>query len=151
MASEDYDKALQLKIEEEKVKKEKKSLNFKGLGLTSAPRAVLTLSHIEEVVSQMSGLSLKRISEPEKKKLLRLASAVKKVIVGQDEAVSVITSALKRSRSGIKEEGRPVGSFLFLGPSGVGKSELAKVLANIFFENTSSFIKIAMSEFSEGH
>lgn len=149
---EHYEEALQLKVEEEKLKKERSTLKKENALMSKdAPAPALTKEHIEKVVSQMAGVAIERISEPEKKKLLGLEKLIKKHIIGQDKAVSAVSSALKRSRSGIKEAGRPIGSFLFLGPSGVGKTELAKVLANIFFEDPSAILKIDMSEFSESH
>ncbi len=146
-----YTKALQLKVEEESLQKELISIKKQGGKIKRKELPSLRINDINEVVSVMSGVSVEKLTKTEKEKLLKLENLIKERIIGQDEAVKLVSSALRRGRSGIKEESRPIGSFLFLGSSGVGKTELAKVIANVFFEDPGSFIKLDMSEFSEPH
>jgi ATP-dependent Clp protease ATP-binding subunit ClpC len=104
---------------------------------------------IARLVAKMTGINLAELVESEKEKMLNLEKALKKKIVGQDEAIRDLALAIRRSRTGVALEKRPVGSFIFLGPSGVGKTELAKVLAAQLFEDADALIKIDMSEFKE--
>lgn len=147
-----YDRALHHKIEEDKLQNELAAIKRRvGNELSSSPSPVLTIADIEAVISQMAGVSLERISEPEKHRFKKLEGLIKEYIVGQDEAVRALVTALSRARSGIKEDRRPIGSFLFWGPSGVGKTELARVLARVWLEDPNRLIKLDMSEFSESH
>ncbi len=106
---------------------------------------------IAEVVAKWTGVPVTRLMEGEKEKLLRLEEVLHQRVVGQDEAVSLVTEAILRARSGIKDPRRPVGSFLFLGPTGVGKTELAKTLAETLFDTEAAMIRIDMSEYMEKH
>jgi ATP-dependent Clp protease ATP-binding subunit ClpB len=106
---------------------------------------------IAEVVSNWSGVPLTRLVEGEKEKLLRLEEELHERVVGQHEAVTLVTEAILRARSGIKDPRRPVGSFLFLGPTGVGKTELAKTLAETLFDTEASMVRLDMSEYMEKH
>ena len=106
---------------------------------------------IAEVVSKWSGVPVTRLVEGEKEKLLRLEDVLHRRVVGQHEAVTLVTEAILRARSGIKDPRRPVGSFLFLGPTGVGKTELAKTLAETLFDTEASVVRIDMSEYMEKH
>ncbi len=106
---------------------------------------------IAEVVSKWSGVPVTRLVEGEKEKLLRLEDVLHERVVGQDEAVTLVTEAILRARSGIKDPRRPVGSFLFLGPTGVGKTELAKTLAETLFDTEAAMVRIDMSEYMEKH
>jgi len=106
---------------------------------------------IAQVVSQWSGVPVTRLVEGEKEKLLRLEEVLHERVVGQDEAVTLVTEAILRARSGIKDPRRPVGSFLFLGPTGVGKTELAKTLAETLFDTEAALVRIDMSEYMEKH
>ena len=106
---------------------------------------------IAEVVSKWTGVPLTRLVEGEKEKLLRLEEVLHERVVGQDEAVTLVTEAILRSRSGIKDPRRPVGSFLFLGPTGVGKTELAKTLAETLFDTEAAMVRLDMSEYMEKH
>ncbi|HYP17308.1 MAG TPA: ATP-dependent chaperone ClpB [Opitutus sp.] len=106
---------------------------------------------IAEVVSKWSGVPVTRLVEGEKEKLLRLEEVLHRRVVGQHEAVSLVTEAILRARSGIKDPRRPVGSFLFLGPTGVGKTELAKTLAETLFDTEAAMVRIDMSEYMEKH
>ncbi len=106
---------------------------------------------IAEVVSQWSGVPVTRLVEGEKEKLLRLEDVLHERVIGQHEAVTLVTEAILRARSGIKDPRRPVGSFLFLGPTGVGKTELAKTLAETLFDTEASMVRLDMSEYMEKH
>jgi ATP-dependent Clp protease ATP-binding subunit ClpB len=106
---------------------------------------------IAEVVAKWSGVPVTRLVEGEKEKLLRLEEVLHRRVVGQDEAVTLVTEAILRARSGIKDPRRPVGSFLFLGPTGVGKTELAKTLAETLFDTEAALVRLDMSEYMEKH
>ena len=111
----------------------------------------VTPEDIAEVVAKWTGIPVSRMLESEKEKLLRMESALHKRVVGQDEAVKAVSDAVRRSRAGLSNEKRPVGSFLFLGTTGVGKTELAKALAEFLFNDESMITRIDMSEYQERH
>ncbi len=106
---------------------------------------------IAEVISMWTGIPLTQLAESESDRLLQMDSELKKMIIGQDEAINAISSAVRRSRSGLKDPNRPIGSFMFLGPTGVGKTELTKALAKYMFGSEEALIQIDMSEFMERH
>ncbi len=106
---------------------------------------------IAEVVANWTGIPVARMMETEAEKLLRMEDAIHKRIVGQDEAVAAVSDAIRRARSGLKDPSRPIGSFIFLGASGVGKTELAKVLAWFLFDDEDALVRIDMSEYRERH
>ncbi len=106
---------------------------------------------VAEVVSKWTGIPLNRMLEGEIQKLVRMEAELKSVVVGQDKAVSAVSNAVRRARSGISEADRPLGSFLFLGPTGVGKTELARKLAQLLFDTEKAMIRIDMSEYMEKH
>ncbi|MBN1383652.1 MAG: ATP-dependent chaperone ClpB [Elusimicrobia bacterium] len=106
---------------------------------------------IAEVVSKWTGIPVSKMLETETQKLLRIEDVLKKRIVGQDEAINAIANAIRRSRSGLSDPNRPIGSFIFLGPTGVGKTELARTLAEFLFNNEKNMIRIDMSEYMEKH
>ncbi len=111
----------------------------------------VSADEIAEIVAQWTGVPVARLVEGEKEKLLRLGEVLHRRVIGQEEAVQLVTEAILRSRSGIKDPRRPVGSFLFLGPTGVGKTELAKALAETLFDTEAAIIRIDMSEYMEKH
>jgi ATP-dependent Clp protease ATP-binding subunit ClpC len=111
--------------------------------------AVVNVDDVAEIVSMMTGIPTKRITESESQKLLKMEEALKEQVIGQDEAITVITRAIRRTRAGLKDPNRPIGSFIFLGPTGVGKTHLAKVLAHYLFESPNALIRIDMSEYME--
>jgi len=111
----------------------------------------ITAENIADIVSRWTGIPITRMLEEETKKLGRMKDSLKKVVVGQDIAIRKITDAIKRSRVGISDPNRPIGSFMFLGPTGVGKTELTKRLAEIMFNDAKALIKVDMSEFMEKH
>jgi ATP-dependent Clp protease ATP-binding subunit ClpB len=114
-------------------------------------REVVTEDEIAEIVSAWTGIPITRLKEGEREKLLRLDEVLHERVVGQDEAVRVVTDAIIRARSGIKDPHRPIGSFVFLGPTGVGKTELAKALAAALFDSEDNMVRIDMSEYQERH
>jgi len=111
----------------------------------------VTDEEIAEVVSHWTGIPVARMLEGEKEKLLRMERELHRRVVGQDEAVSAVANAIRRSRAGLSDPGRPYGSFLFLGPTGVGKTELSKALAAFVFDSEDALIRVDMSEFMEKH
>jgi ATP-dependent Clp protease ATP-binding subunit ClpB len=114
-------------------------------------REVVTEEEIAAIVSRWTGIPVSRLQEGEREKLLRLDQTLHERVVGQDEAVQLVTDAIIRARSGIKDPRRPIGSFIFLGPTGVGKTELAKSLAAALFDSEDSLIRIDMTEYQERH
>jgi ATP-dependent Clp protease ATP-binding subunit ClpB len=106
---------------------------------------------IAEIVSKWTGIPVTKLVEGEVQKLLRLESHLHKRVIGQDEAITVVSNAVRRARAGLKDPKRPIGSFMFLGPTGVGKTELAKALAEFLFDDEQSMVRIDMSEYQEKH
>ena len=111
----------------------------------------VTEEEIAEVVSKSTGIPVSRMMEGERDKLLRMESVLEKRVVGQDEAITAVANAIRRSRAGLADPNKPIGSFLCLGPTGVGKTELAKTLARFLFDTEESLIRVDMSEFMEKH
>jgi len=135
----------ELKFKKEKLKEMKKEWEEQR----EKQKIVLTDEDIAQVVSKITGIPLFRLEEKESKRLLRMEEELKKRIIGQDEAINTITRAIRRARAGLGDPRRPIGSFIFLGPTGVGKTELARVLAEFLFEDTESLVRIDMSEYME--
>lgn len=146
--AEDYEKAAREKQTASQLNDKIKELekNYK----TDKP-ITLTSDDVAETVSRMTGVPVTKVIRSEAKYLVNLEKNLSKFIIGQDEAVETVSRAVRRSRSGISSEKRPIGSFIFLGPTGVGKTELARVLAKEFFGSEETLVKIDMSEFSEHH
>ncbi len=117
----------------------------------SLVRNKVTEEEIAEVVAHATGIPVAKMMEGEKEKLLRMEDVLHQQLIGQKEAVSAVSNAIRRSRAGLSDENRPMGSFLFLGPTGVGKTELCKTLARFMFDSDQSLIRIDMSEFMEKH
>ncbi len=123
----------------------------KGQSATKLLREEVTEQEISEIVSKWTGIPVTRLMEGEREKLLRLDTILHERVIGQDEAVQLVCDAVLRARSGIKDPKRPIGSFIFLGPTGVGKTELAKALAESLFDAEENMIRIDMSEYMEKH
>ena len=123
-------------------------LHRDGRGLL---REEVTAEEVAEVVSKWTGIPVARLMEGEREKLLKMEERLHERIVGQEEAVQVVSDAVRRSRAGLSDPNRPIGSFLFLGPTGVGKTELCKALAEFLFDDEAAFVRIDMSEFMEPH
>jgi ATP-dependent Clp protease ATP-binding subunit ClpB len=111
----------------------------------------VTEEEVAEIVSKWTGIPVSKMLEGEKEKLLQMESAVQERVVGQEEAVTAVANAIRRSRAGLSDPRRPIGSFLFLGPTGVGKTELTKALANFLFDTDDAMVRLDMSEFMEKH
>merc|ERR1719380_357101 len=118
---------------------------------TSMLREEVTPEDIAEVVARWTGIPVAKLAQSEREKLLRLADEMHKRVMGQDEAVEAVADAVQRSRAGLSDPGRPIASFMFLGPTGVGKTELAKTLAEQLFDSEDSIVRIDMSEYMEKH
>jgi ATP-dependent Clp protease ATP-binding subunit ClpB len=118
---------------------------------TTLLRNNVTDEEVAEIVSNWTGIPVSKMLEGEKEKLLHMESAVQQRVVGQEEAVTAVANAIRRSRAGLSDPRRPIGSFLFLGPTGVGKTELTKALANFLFDTEDAMIRLDMSEFMEKH
>ena len=140
-----YSTLPKLKRELEELEEKSKHEDYKLL------KQEVTEDEIGFIVSQMTGIPVTRLVETEKEKLLNLADTIHKKVIGQDEAVESVTNAILRSRAGIADPNRPIGSFLFLGPTGVGKTELAKALALNLFDDERNIVRIDMSEYMEKH
>jgi len=118
---------------------------------TQLLRNNVTEEEVAEIVSKWTGIPVSKMLEGEKEKLLQMEAVVKERVVGQDEAVTMVANAIRRSRAGLSDPRRPIGSFLFLGPTGVGKTELTKALANFLFDTDDAMVRVDMSEFMEKH
>jgi ATP-dependent Clp protease ATP-binding subunit ClpB len=114
-------------------------------------RNKVTEDEIAEIVSKWTGIPVSKMLEGEREKLLQMESYLKQRVIGQDEALKAVSNAIRRSRAGLSDPNRPNGSFLFLGPTGVGKTELCKALAEFMFDTPDAMVRIDMSEFMEKH
>lgn len=146
--SEDYEKAARFKQRASQIDQKLTELAAEG---KAANKIIVTSEDVAEVVARMTGVPVTKVIRAEAKYLLGLEKTLSKYVIGQKEAVSSVSKAIRRSRVGIGSSKRPIGSFVFMGPTGVGKTELARVLAREFFGSESSLIKIDMSEFGEHH
>lgn len=146
--NEDYEKAAQFKTRASQINEELTKLQATD---KTARRITVTDEDVADVVARMTGIPVKKVIKSEAKYLLNLEKNVGKFIIGQHEAVEAVSRAIRRNRSGISSASRPIGSFIFLGPTGVGKTELARVLAREFFGSEDAMVKIDMSEFGEHH
>ncbi len=146
--AEDYEKAAKEKQRASQIQAEIAELSKTEEGVE---KLKLTIDNVADVVARMTGVPVTRVVKEEAKQLINLEKNLQKHIIGQDEAIEVIARSIRRSRSGIASSKRPIGSFVFMGPTGGGKTELAKVLAREFFGSDESLVKIDMSEFHEHH
>ena len=146
-----FERAAKLRDEEKALKEkfEKEENKWKNKNTKSVVN--ITEENIAEVISNWTGIPAKKITEDENKKLKNLEKELHKRVVGQDEAVEAVAKAIRRGRVGLKDPKRPIGSFLFLGPTGVGKTELSKALAECLFGDENSMIRVDMSEYMEPH
>ncbi len=150
--AQEYEKAANLRDRERKMLFEKVQMEKEWKQPESGGRRVsVTEKDIAAVVSQWTGIPVQELTEEESEKLMRMEDALHMRIVGQDEAVKAVARAIRRSRAGLKDPRRPTGSFIFLGPSGVGKTELARTLAEFLFGDEDALIQLDMSEYMEKH
>lgn len=147
--SQQYEKAAELRDDERKLQEALESAKAKWEEDSKNNRVEVTEAHVAEVVSMMSGVPVTRISESETGRLANMAEEIQDKVIGQDEAVAKVVKAIQRNRAGLKDPNKPIGSFFFLGPTGVGKTQLAKVLAKCLFDSQDSLIRIDMSEYME--
>ena len=149
----EYEKAAKLKYSDlpalEKQLRDAEAAAEKHTGDNSMVHDTVTENEIADIVGKWTGIPVSRLMEGEREKLLRLDEIIHKRVVGQDEAVRLVTEAIQRSRAGIADPNRPIGSFLFLGPTGVGKTELAKSLADCLFDDEHNLVRIDMTEYME--
>jgi len=147
----DYEKAARLRDEELRLRAKLENLKAKWKQEMSANRPKVTEEDVAEVVARWTGIPVKRIHESDMEKLLHIEEELHKRVVGQEDAIRSIAKAIRRSRVGLKGRHRPIGVFLFLGPTGVGKTETAKALAEYLFGSEEALIRFDMSEYMEKH
>ncbi|MBQ4523669.1 MAG: ATP-dependent Clp protease ATP-binding subunit [Lachnospiraceae bacterium] len=147
----DFETALKLKEEEKKIEKKIARLQSKSVKDKKEEQNVVTAEDINSVVSAWTKIPLEKMKEGESERLLRLDETMHQRVIGQEEAVSAVVKAVRRGRVGLKDPKRPIGSFLFLGPTGVGKTELSKALAQSVFGDENAIIRVDMSEYMEKH
>lgn len=149
VAKQDYEKAAELRNNELEVLKEIE--NARTVQIPRAERKKVTEDHIAQVVSNMTGVPVTKLVKSDMQRLMNLENRLKKRLVGQDEAVETVCRAIRRSRAGFADYNRPIGSFIFMGPTGVGKTELVRALAEEVYNDKDALVKIDMSEFMERH
>ncbi|MHB1004567.1 MAG: ATP-dependent Clp protease ATP-binding subunit [Chloroflexota bacterium] len=151
IAAQQYELAAELRDQEMKLREKIANLDSTWHEEQQQVRPVVNEEHIAEIVSMWTGIPVKRIARDESERLLKMEDALHARVVGQDEAIQTIAKAVRRARAGLKDPRRPIGSFIFLGPTGVGKTELVKTLAEFMFGSEDAMIKLDMSEFMERH
>ncbi len=147
--SQKYEEAAKLRDDEKRIEKELKHEQQIWEEKSKLNRQTVTEDNVAEVVSMMTGIPVNRVAEAESNRLAELPSLIKGKVIGQDEAVTKVIKAIQRNRVGLKDPDKPIGSFIFLGQTGVGKTQLAKVLAAELFDNADALIRIDMSEYME--
>ena len=147
--SQQYEKAADLRDHESKLVRKLEKAKEDWEEESKTRKYPVTDDDIAEVVAMMTGIPVKRVAQSESKKLVGMTDDLKKVIIGQDEAIVKVSKAIQRNRVGLKDPTKPIGSFIFLGPTGVGKTELAKALARYMFDTEDALIRIDMSEYME--
>jgi ATP-dependent Clp protease ATP-binding subunit ClpC len=147
--SQQYEKAAELRDTEKKLQDELEEEKLKWEEDTKNHKVTVTVENVADVVAMMTGIPVQRIAEKESGKLAKMEAEVRGKIIGQDEAVSKVVKAIQRNRAGLKDPNKPIGSFFFLGPTGVGKTLLAKVLAKQMFDSEDALIRVDMSEYME--
>jgi ATP-dependent Clp protease ATP-binding subunit ClpC len=147
----EFEKAANLRDRERRLINEKKELEERWKSSDEGARASIGEEEIAEVVAMWTGIPVVKLTEAETQKLLRMEEELHKRVIGQDEALTAVSKAIRRSRAGLKDPRRPGGSFVFLGPSGVGKTELARTLAEFLFGDEDALIQVDMSEYMEKH
>ena len=149
--SQKFEKAASLRDEEKKLKEKYEEEEKKWKNKNTKTLVTITEENIADVVALWTGIPAKKITEDENERLRNLEESLHKRVIGQNEAVEAVSKAIRRGRVGLKDPSRPIGSFLFLGPTGVGKTELSKALAESLFGDENAMIRVDMSEFMESH
>jgi ATP-dependent Clp protease ATP-binding subunit ClpC len=147
--SQRFEEAARLRDKEKKLQEELEEAKKEWERKAESEVHDVTVKDISEVIAMMTGIPVDKISEPESKKLLEMEQALMGRVIGQDEPIQKLSRAIRRTRAGLKDPKRPIGSFIFLGPTGVGKTELAKVLTEYLFDSQDALIRIDMSEYME--
>ena len=151
ISHQDFEKAASLRDQERSLHKEIEEKRAEWARSQSTARDVVTEEDIAQVVSQWTGIPVSRMTEQEAQRLIRLEETLHRRLIGQEEAVSAVARAIRRARAGLKDPKRPIGSFIFLGPTGVGKTELCRALGEAMFGDEDAVIRLDMSEFMEKH
>ncbi|MCR4402613.1 MAG: ATP-dependent Clp protease ATP-binding subunit [Firmicutes bacterium] len=149
--NEEFEKAANLRDKEQKIKEEIDARKNEWQSKRGMAEATVTAEHIAQVVSSWTGVPVAQLAEEETRRLLKLEEILHKRVIGQDEPVEALARAIRRARAGLKDPRRPIGSFIFLGPTGVGKTELARALAEALFGDEDAMIAFDMSEYMERH
>ncbi|RMF29955.1 MAG: ATP-dependent Clp protease ATP-binding subunit [Bacteroidetes bacterium] len=144
-----YEKAADLRDDESKLVRQLEFAKVQWEEESKLRKYPVEADDIAEVVAMMTGIPVQRVAQSESKKLVSMTEDIKKMIIGQDEAIEKVTKAIQRNRVGLKDPSKPIGSFIFLGPTGVGKTELAKALARYMFDSEDALVRIDMSEYME--
>lgn len=147
----DFEQAKAIQAEEKELQERIRRLQKRYAKASSGKKISVDAEYVAEVVSDWTKIPLKQITEQESKRLLRMESILHKRVIGQEEAVEAVARAIRRGRTGLKDPRRPIGSFMFLGPTGVGKTELSKALAEAVFGSEKAMIRVDMSEYMEKH
>ena len=151
ITSQDFERAARLRDDEQSLKKEYDTKKAEWEQTHSTETLTVNASDIADVVTQWTGIPVNKLLEEESEKLLHLDGLLKARVIGQDDAVESVARAIRRGRMGLKDPKRPVGSFIFMGPTGIGKTELAKALAEVMFGDSTAMIRLDMSEYMEKH
>ena len=147
--SQKYEEAAKLRDREKQLQEKLEAAKKKWEEDTKSHRVTVTEAHVEEVVAMMTGIPVTRVAEKESGRLAKMDKELEGTVIGQDDAIKKVVKAIKRNRAGLKDPNRPIGSFIFLGPTGVGKTQLAKELAKYLFDSEDALIRIDMSEYME--
>jgi ATP-dependent Clp protease ATP-binding subunit ClpC len=151
ISNQDYEKAAELRDQEKKLLKEKIEITESWKRLEKTGKEKVDENEIAEILSSWTGIPVYKLTVGETARLMNMEASLHKRVIGQDEAINIVSKAIRRSRSGLKDPKRPIGSFMFLGPSGVGKTELAKTISEFLFGKEEALIQIDMSEYMEKH
>ena len=151
IANQDFERAASVRDEEEKLQKKRGEAQKNWEEKSAKVMNEVSVEDVADIVSMTTGVPVSNLTEAETEKLLRMESVLHERVIGQDEAVTALSKAIRRSRSGLKDPKRPAGSFIFLGPSGVGKTELSKTLAEFLFNSEDALLSFDMSEYMEKH
>lgn len=151
MRMEEFEQAGAYKREQDELIKKFEKVKKRGQQARAGREYVIGENEVAEVVATWTKIPVKKLAEKESERLLKLESVLHRRVIGQEEAVKAVARAMRRGRVGLKDPGRPIGSFLFLGPTGVGKTELSKALAEAMFGSENALIRVDMSEYMEGH
>lgn len=147
--SQKYEEAAQLRDKEKRLQDQLERAKLAWEEETKKKRYTVTAEHVAEVVAMVTGIPVQKVAQSESAKILQMGEVLKKQIIGQDQAIDKLVKAIQRTRVGLKDPKKPIGSFIFLGPTGVGKTELAKALATYLFDREDALVRIDMSEYME--